>query len=142
MLWLSQRKNTDQGRAGTGWDVNMPAHDKGVSFFQLFVMQKNTDNANGYVLLKVKNAWYFQFPLRSRCTHVLLERKRKLLHNPSWHYLLKFNKRRTRTRYEICSKSRGKTTEQYHWRCSGTLIVNFKLVLHLVLSFSLLTLSM
>ena len=29
MLWLSQRKNTDQGRAGTGWDVNMPAHDKG-----------------------------------------------------------------------------------------------------------------
>ena len=29
MLWSSQCQNTDQGRVGPDWNVNMPAHDKG-----------------------------------------------------------------------------------------------------------------
>ena len=31
MLWSSQSKNTNQGRVGTNWNVNKPAHDKGTS---------------------------------------------------------------------------------------------------------------
>ena len=28
MLWSSQHCNTNQGRVGPNWNVNMPAHDK------------------------------------------------------------------------------------------------------------------
>ena len=39
------------------------------------MIQNYTDNTNGDVSLTVENVWYFLFPLRSRCAHVLLERK-------------------------------------------------------------------
>ena len=29
MLWPSVHQNTDQGRVGPDWNVNMPTHDKG-----------------------------------------------------------------------------------------------------------------
>ena len=100
--------------------------DRSWSSSKLFIMQSYTDNANGDAPLTVGNVWYFSFCFRSRCTHVRLETKTELLYNPTWHYMLKVNNRNTRTRYKICSKSRGNTTEQYHWRRSGALIVKFK----------------
>ena len=72
-------------------------------------------------------------PLISFVIKGLLERKTKLLLNPNWHYMLKVNNRNIRARYEIYSKARRKTTEQYYWRRSGALTVNFKHVLHFVL---------
>ena len=56
-------------------------------------------------------------------------------------YLFKVNSRNTRARCKICSKLTIKTPERRHWRCSGVLIVNFEHILHLVLIFLLLTLS-
>ena len=41
-------------------------------------MQNCTVYANGDVPLTVVNMSYFQFPLRSRCAHVRLERKKIL----------------------------------------------------------------
>ena len=81
-------------------------------------------------------------PLISFVIKVLLERKTKLLLNPNWHYMLKVNNRNIRARYEIYSKARRKTTEEYYWRRSGALTVNFKHVLHFILLIWLLTLSM
>ena len=39
-------------------------------------------------------------------------------------YVLKVNKRKTRTKYEICSKLTLKTPERHYWRRSGVFIVN------------------
>ena len=33
MLWSSQHQNTNQGRVGPNWNVNMSAHDKEPSVF-------------------------------------------------------------------------------------------------------------
>ena len=44
--------------------------------------------------------------------------------------------------YKICSKLTIKTPEERHWGRSGVFIVNFEHILHLVLVFLLLTLSM
>ena len=60
---------------------------------------------------------------------------------PTGNYMLKVNKRNTRTRCEICSKLTTKTPELNHWRRSGVFIVNFELISHLVLVFLLLALS-
>ena len=51
-------------------------------------------------------------------------------------YLLKVNKRSSRTRYEICSKLTIKTPD------TGVFIVNFEHISDLVLVFLLLTLNM
>ena len=61
---------------------------------------------------------------------------------PAGLYLLKVNNRRTRTRYEICSKSIIRTPERRHWRRFGAFIVNFGHISHLVLMLLLLTLNM
>ena len=52
--------------------------------------------------------------------------------------MLKVINKSTETNYGICSKSRRKTTEQYHWRRSWALTINFKHVLYLALLFWLL----
>ena len=62
--------------------------------------------------------------------------------NPAGIYLLKINKKNTRTRCEICSKLTIKTPERRYWRLSGVFIVNFEHISHLVLVFLLLTLYM
>ena len=54
--------------------------------------------------------------------------------------LFKVNNRNTRTRSKICSKLTIKIPERRHWRRSGTFIVNFEHISHLVLVFLLLTL--
>ena len=51
--------------------------------------------------------------------------------------MFKVNNRSTKTRYEIRSKLRGKTVEQYHRRCPGALIVNFLINVN-VLNFTVL----
>ena len=53
-------------------------------------------------------------------------------------YLLKFNKRHTRKRCEICSKLTVKTRQ---WRRSGVFIVNIEHISYLFLVFLLLTLN-
>ena len=50
-------------------------------------------------------------------------------------YLLKVNKRNTRTRSEICSKLIINTPERHNCRRSGFFIVNFEYILHVVLMF-------
>ena len=55
--------------------------------------------------------------------------------------MFKDNRRNTRTRCEICSKSTIKTPERRQWRRSGVFIVNFEHISHLVLVFLLLPLS-
>ena len=57
-------------------------------------------------------------------------------------YLLKVNKRNTRTKCEICSKLTLKTPKQCHWRPYGVFIVNFEYFSHLVQVFLLLILNM
>ena len=56
--------------------------------------------------------------------------------------MFEVNNRNTRTRCEICSKLTVKIPERRHWRRSGIFIANFEHILHLVLMFLLLTLSM
>ena len=80
----------------------------------------------GDVPLSAENVWNFLFPLRWWCAHVLLERGMKLLYNPHLHYMLKASDKNIRIRFKICSKLAQKTTEWYHWRRSGALLVNFK----------------
>ena len=58
---------------------------------------------------------------------------------PAGNYIFKVNNRNTRTRCEICSKLTIKIPER--WRRSGTFIVNFEHISHLVLVFLLITLS-
>ena len=58
--------------------------------------------------------------------------------NPAGIYLLKVNNRNTRTRCEICSKLTIKIPERRLWHRSGTFIVNFEHISHLVLVFLLL----
>ena len=60
---------------------------------------------------------------------------------PAGIYLLKVNKRNSRTRCEICSKLTIKIPERHHWPRSGIFIVNFEHISYLVLVFLLLTLS-
>ena len=48
---------------------------------------------------------------------------------PAGIHLLKENNRKTRTRYEICSKLTIKTPERRYWGCSGVFIVNFENVI-------------
>ena len=62
-------------------------------------------------------------------------------YNPAGIYLLKVNKRNTRTRCEICSKLTIKILERRQWRRSGIFIVNFEHISHLVLAFLLLNLN-
>ena len=64
---------------------------------------------------------------------------------PAGIYLLKVNKRNTRTRWEICSELTIKTQERRQWRHSGVFIVNFEHISHLIQVFVnllLLTLNM
>ena len=56
-------------------------------------------------------------------------------------YMLKVNKRNTRTRDEISSKLIIKTPERRHWRRFGVFFVIFELISHFALVFLLLTLS-
>ena len=55
--------------------------------------------------------------------------------------MFKVNKRNTWTRCKICSKLTIKTPERRKWRRSGVFTVNFEYISHLVLVFSLSTLS-
>ena len=57
-------------------------------------------------------------------------------------YLLKVNKKNTRTRCKICSKLTIKTPERRQRRRSGVFIVNSEHILHLALVFLLSTLNM
>ena len=68
--------------------------------------------------------------------------RRNKLPYPAGIYLLKFNNRNTRTRYEFCSKLTTKSPEWHHWRRSRAFIVNFEHIWHLVLVFPFLTLNM
>ena len=55
--------------------------------------------------------------------------------------MFKVNNRNNRIRCEICSKLTIKTPELRHWRRSGVFIVKFEHILHFVVAFLLLTLS-
>ena len=57
-------------------------------------------------------------------------------------YMFKVNNRKSRARYEVCSKLTIKTPHRRQWRRSGVFIVNFEHISHLVLVFLLLTLNM
>ena len=61
---------------------------------------------------------------------------------PAGIYLLKVNKKNTRTRWEICSELTIKTQERRQWRRSDVFIVNFEHISHLIQVFLLLTLNM
>ena len=92
----------------------------------------------------------FSRSINSLCETDLIETMFSFLHRESQSvapylaevYLLKVNKRNTRTRCEVCSKLTIKTPERRYWHCSGVLIVNFEHILHFVLIFLLLTLNM
>ena len=60
---------------------------------------------------------------------------------PAGNYMFKVNNRNTRTRREICSKLTIKIPEGRQMRRSGTFILNFEHISHLVLVFLLLTLN-
>ena len=51
--------------------------------------------------------------------------------------MFKVNNTNTRTRYEICSELKIKTSERRHWRHSSVVIVKFEQILHLALVFLL-----
>ena len=55
--------------------------------------------------------------------------------------MLKFKKRNTRTRCEVCSELTIKTPERYQCRRSSVFVVNLEHISHLVLVFLLLNLS-
>ena len=102
-------------------------NDRSWSSAKLFIMQNYTlITLMGGVPLSAENVWNFLFPLRWWCAHVLLERGMKHLYNPHLHYMLKASDKNIRIRFKICSKLTQKTTEWYHWRRSGALLVNFK----------------
>ena len=65
----------------------------------------------------------------------------KFCYSPAGIYLLKVNKRNTRTRCEKCSELTVKIPERRHWRRSGIFIVNFEHISHYVLVSLLLILS-
>ena len=65
-----------------------------------------------------------------------------VIDKPAGIYLVKVNKRNTRTRCEICLKLTIKIPERRHWRRSGIFIVNSEHISHLVLVFLFLTLNM
>ena len=60
---------------------------------------------------------------------------------PTGIYILKVNKRNSRTRCEIFSNSTKKTTERCYWRRSCVFVVNFEHISHFVLVFLLLILK-
>ena len=60
---------------------------------------------------------------------------------PAGIYLFTVNNRNFKTMCEICSKLTIKTPERRHWRCSGTFIINFNHISHIVLVFLLLTVN-
>ena len=60
---------------------------------------------------------------------------------PAGIYLLKVNNRKTRARFETCSKLTIKTPERRHWCHFGVFTVNFEHIWHLVLVLLLLTLN-
>ena len=64
-----------------------------------------------------------------------------VIYYPAGNYMLKVNKRNTRTMCKLCSKLTIKTPERLRWRRFSVFIVNFEHVSHLVLVFLLLTLS-
>ena len=74
--------------------------------------------------------------------HLLLAKDFTTCHFPAGVYLLKVNNRNTSTRCGIYSKLAIKIPERRQGRRSGTFIVNFEHILHLVLVFLLLTLDM
>ena len=55
-------------------------------------------------------------------------------------YMFKINNRNTGTMCEICSKLTTKIPKRHQWRRSGSFIVNFEYISHLVPVFLLLTL--
>ena len=80
--------------------------------------------------------FHIQWVLCSAHSHVLH------IPFPAGIYLLKVDKRNSRTRCEICLKLTIKTPERRQWPRSGVFIVNFEYISHLVLLFLLLTLNM
>ena len=70
---------------------------------------------------------------------VILRKSSSQRYIPTGTYLLKFNYRNTRTRYEICSKLTIKISKRRRRR-SGIFIVDFEHISHLVLMFLLLAL--
>ena len=56
-------------------------------------------------------------------------------------YMLKFNNRNTRKKYETCSKLTIATPKQYYWHHSGVFIVIFEQTLYLGLVITLLILK-
>ena len=63
------------------------------------------------------------------------------VNKPAVIYLFKVNNGNTRTMCESYSKLTTKTSERRQWRRSGILIANFEQISHIVLVFSLLTLT-
>ena len=61
---------------------------------------------------------------------------------PAGIYMFKVNNRNARTKCKICLKLTLKAPERRQWRRFGVFIVNFEHILHFVLAFLLLTLSM
>ena len=61
--------------------------------------------------------------------------------DPADIYLFKVNNRKTRKRWETCSKLAMKTPERRNWRRSSILIVSFEDIPHLFVVFLLLTMS-
>ena len=60
---------------------------------------------------------------------------------PANKYMLKFNNRNTRKKYETCSKLTIATPKQYYWHHSGVFIVIFEQTLYLGLVITLLILK-
>ena len=60
---------------------------------------------------------------------------------PANKYMLKFNNRNTRKKYETCSKLTIATPKQYYWHYSGVFIVIFEQTLYLGLVITLLILK-
>ena len=61
--------------------------------------------------------------------------------NPAGTYLLKFNDRNIKAKFETCSKLTKTTSKWRQWCHSSVFIVNFEFISHIVLVFLLLTLG-
>ena len=75
------------------------------------------------------------------CAHVLLEENQNFCIILAGITCLKLKIKILKQSVKLCSYLTRKTTERGHWCCSGTLLVNFKHVLHLILLIWLLTLA-
>ena len=113
---------------------------KGLKCLQIFV---STIRNKFGTKERTKTSWYRSIGFRQIFWNILLESDLKPLLEglqrsiPAGIYLFNVNNRNTRTRSEICSELKIKTPERRQWRHSVVFIVNFKHILHLLLSLTL-----